>query len=451
MTGRTTFSAKSEFSTLCLDSQIESLPSRKSSFQGTKDNSGFLSKFLDKVQYIFIDIEKHPIRLEDDQSFALLTVEESEYRIILLLITTAFLMIHFSAVLILVRIIGILEIQSPIIVMPKISSLTISNTSLIQHMAFMDTSGYIYDLDIDYESRNASLNWQLKVPKSPDFFMFTNDKKIYVAYGDVKKKMTYLKSDQFHRTLGHSQVPMINHQVTEFGGKHVQVGNFIWFLLGQRHQLAPGSFCIGSNSLGRTLIWSLKKQTWLLGPSWPSNIFTENSCGVPDTNIYVFAKNRTSALVFQLFKASFLFDFSTGIWTILKHEAHSDLNSTPHVCFQLQDKNYSSAFYVITYNYVDEQATMYASINDGIDWNWHSYLNFLHPYHFTPAYGVMNGVVYLLYQHSESDELIINYLNLNLNGLVHVDTNVTLQSGSQPLNALTYFQASCPTSEKESC
>ena len=70
--------------------------------------------------------------------------------------------------------------------------------------------------------------WQLKLPKTKKHFMFSNDRKIYVAYGDGNKKMTYIKSNKFHREIPKSKILKISGYHTV----HVRIGDIVWFLGG---------------------------------------------------------------------------------------------------------------------------------------------------------------------------------------------------------------------------
>ena len=68
----------------------------------------------------------------------------------------------------------------------------------------------------------------MKLPSSTKHFLFTNERKIHVIYGDGKKNMTYIKSNEFHRTIPKSKVPYKCGDYTI----HTRIGDFVWLVGG---------------------------------------------------------------------------------------------------------------------------------------------------------------------------------------------------------------------------
>ena len=73
----------------------------------------------------------------------------------------------------------------------------------------------------------------MKLPSSTKHFLFTNERKIYAIYGDGKKNMTYIKSNEFHRKIPKSNVPYKCGDYTI----HTRIGDFVWLVGGSLDKL----------------------------------------------------------------------------------------------------------------------------------------------------------------------------------------------------------------------
>ena len=81
--------------------------------------------------------------------------------------------------------------------------------------------------------------WELKLPNTRKHFMFANERKIYVIYGGGTKKMTFIKSDKFHRTIPKSKILKISGYHTV----HVRIGNYVWFIGGNENSRFETAYC----------------------------------------------------------------------------------------------------------------------------------------------------------------------------------------------------------------
>ena len=94
-------------------------------------------------------------------------------------------------------------------------------------MALINGEGTVYNIHL-FGNQSLSKTWDMKLPSSTKHFLFTNERKIYAIYGDGKKNMTYIKSNEFHRKIPKSNVPYKCGDYTI----HTRIGDFVWLVGG---------------------------------------------------------------------------------------------------------------------------------------------------------------------------------------------------------------------------
>ena len=99
-------------------------------------------------------------------------------------------------------------------------------------MALINGDGTVYNIHL-FGNQSLSKTWDMKLPSSTKHFLFTNERKIYAIYGDGKKNMTYIKSNEFHRKIPKSNVPYKCGDYTI----HTRIGDFVWLVGGSLDKL----------------------------------------------------------------------------------------------------------------------------------------------------------------------------------------------------------------------
>ena len=99
-------------------------------------------------------------------------------------------------------------------------------------MALINGDGTVYNIHF-FGNQSLSKTWDMKLPSSTKHFLFTNERKIYAIYGDGKKNMTYIKSNEFHRKIPKSNVPYKCGDYTI----HTRIGDFVWLVGGSLDKL----------------------------------------------------------------------------------------------------------------------------------------------------------------------------------------------------------------------
>ena len=94
-------------------------------------------------------------------------------------------------------------------------------------MALIYDDGTVYNMHF-FGNQSLSKTWDMKLPSSTKHFLFTNERKIHVIYGDGKKNMTYIKSNKFHRTIPKSNVLYKCGDYTI----HTRIVDFVWLVGG---------------------------------------------------------------------------------------------------------------------------------------------------------------------------------------------------------------------------
>ena len=99
-------------------------------------------------------------------------------------------------------------------------------------MALINGDGTVYNIHL-FGNQSLSKTWDMKLPSSTKHFLFANERKIYAIYGDGKKNMTYIKSNEFHRKIPKSNVPYKCGDYTI----HTRIGDFVWLVGGSLDKL----------------------------------------------------------------------------------------------------------------------------------------------------------------------------------------------------------------------
>lgn len=207
-----------------LDEEINEEPPKKLK-ELKEENPRKASIFFDQVLDFLLPNHNPFPKIDDDYTYVYVDESESEQRITNFFLYSSFILVQIAGLLTLIAFI-LRFASSSTQLKPWDLNKHVMKPALSQHLAIIDRNGNVYDLKIE---QSFQPSWTMKLPKSHDYFAFTNDRKVYVAYGDVRKKMTYLKSNKFHRRVPKSQVPF---QDRFFRGAHVHIGNFIWLLIG---------------------------------------------------------------------------------------------------------------------------------------------------------------------------------------------------------------------------
>ena len=170
---------------------------------------------------------KKKSNLQIDDNKLLISPDESERRIIILLTFSIFILCCISSILsfkVTKTVFGNNNEFQPKVVIPGSYEMIQSNPMGRRHLTLIDSVGQLFDFQF-HGNYNFTLSWQMKVPQSEDYFGFTNERKLFIIYGQGTQ-MTYLKSNQFHRTIPKSHPPI----QTKFVGDSAHFNKYIWIL-----------------------------------------------------------------------------------------------------------------------------------------------------------------------------------------------------------------------------
>ena len=173
-------------------------------------------------------------KLKLDNNARVISREESEWRIIKLLI--------FLSILLCVGITQQLTQaiydkyfivdDKTIVVYPKLPvAQKMTNPMSRSHVTLIDAKGNLIDLSVNIATKTAELAWRMKLPNSPKYFAFTRDRKVFVVYGTRSMDMTYIKSNKYHRQLTGSN-PI--YQYDTIYGMSTVVDKKLWILGSKR-------------------------------------------------------------------------------------------------------------------------------------------------------------------------------------------------------------------------
>ena len=287
----------------------------------------------------------------DNDNDDLISYEESQFRLILL---------SFSLSSILSIISLILLIHYCLLTSWSESAIYMYNTENKMTLTWKPKIAIIDSEDkgllVMYKvTKNFTLiqDWILKLPspKSPNPFLieyrnyygFTDQNQLYIPYGDEHRNMIVIDSNKTHRIVPKSK---LNHGYVR-DTSSFRVGNYFWIFGGQ--DLSDPDNACAFRYIQRTVLWSIKKNRWLVGPKLPQLI--TDGCGL--------ALNRTHA---QLFVSSldnvtcvqsWIFNFKTWVWS-LENDCIYQLSTKDEwlewwklSCVQLIDKSFHRNIYLM--------------------------------------------------------------------------------------------------------
>ena len=201
-----------------------------------------------------------------------------------------------------------------------------SNPMKRQHLVLIDSDGQLFDFKF-YGNKTFSPSWKMVVPKSDRYFGFTNERKIFIMYGH-QTEMTYLKSNEFHRTIPNSQFPKNMNKI--FFTTLTHFNNHIWLIGG------------GQMTHRISYIWSIKESKWTKGPSLG---------GFLVTTICLLPLNRHEVMVFGLETSETRYvrkyDFSKAKWFHIVDLPTHLLGIFSFSAQFLQKKNYEKLYQFI--------------------------------------------------------------------------------------------------------
>lgn len=174
---------------------------------------------LDGLLHTFVP-KRRTLKLEVNED--LVSKEESEDRINFFMMILVVILAIISSILIIKEALDFKE--EPRIIKPRFSSQVVdSNHQSRLHVAFIDSDGYVVDFSFAPASNLAVESWRMKLPKSFSYTGFTHHGFLYVIFGDSKKNMVSIKSDQYHRIVEDSQVPANRETNLWFKNREVNV------------------------------------------------------------------------------------------------------------------------------------------------------------------------------------------------------------------------------------
>ena len=121
------------------------------------------------------------------------------------------------------------------------------------HLAVVTTDSKLISYEIFGEGQ-LKFSWEMNLPKSLAYSIFTDQSKIYVIPEDGKKDITYVKSSGFHRTISKSQFPIkIGAGVVRWC-KTARAEYMIFFTCVNSYSQYTGPF-----------VWVVNKKKWIDG------------------------------------------------------------------------------------------------------------------------------------------------------------------------------------------
>ena len=218
---------------------------------------------VDRIVAFLMGDENQGLEIDDNNS--LVSFEEGERRIILILI---FLAIVFSIVAstYLYFTVKLKSKSDMIIYLNYTESKLIKESNPLNriHLSLIDVEGKI--LDFTVQNNNFKHKWTLKLPYLHDFlfnyFTFTHNHILFAIYGDKKKDITSINSGGKHKTLKNSKIPKTSGPQTMI----VKVNSYIWIFGGDSKHASEMQ---QNHDQFKSLLWSIKKQKWIKAPVFP--------------------------------------------------------------------------------------------------------------------------------------------------------------------------------------
>ena len=255
--------------------------------EGTRQRKNIKAdKVADQIIKVFIVKRKQRLIDQDNQNDNI-SYEESEVRIMLMGIALATLLASISVILI---IMAFQQQDSPDRLQISYSAKVVNMKFLSPYVTFMDLSGTgrLFTLK---QNMNLSFqyDWEIKLPRVPldtGYFVFNDGKAVFVMSSNSNQKMTMIKGPKHHVTLSKSHI--IDNFYTS--GSIIRIGNYVMVFGGYNNYLNPDKLEFKPCTLS-TVIWSIKRQRWMPGPSLPGKI---TDCNHFPTG---FSVNRTVGVI----------------------------------------------------------------------------------------------------------------------------------------------------------
>ena len=214
--------------------------------------------------------------IDSDPADALISYQESEIRLIILEIVTAFILAIVSSTF-LIHFLS--DKESPIIVHQP--TLDDGHYIPIPRISIMNPeSGQIQFFYLEKGGLKFQQVWTLKVPQSQTYFVFYHNKYLNVIYSDIRKDITHINiHEKSHKVIQNSAIPLdyqlhkageISTGLQSYGTSVARLGEWIWIFGGNRNSEIPG--LNSPTNYHQTCLWSLRKQKWIIGPHLEDNV-----------------------------------------------------------------------------------------------------------------------------------------------------------------------------------
>ena len=268
---------------------------------------------------------KSPTRFIDtDSDEDLISYEESELRLIILglslssilSLTSLILLIHYA------------QLISPnesfdkekkmLLIGPKIAIIDAQGTGFLVMYNVTQNESLIQDWILklpkhksesksDYHKMTQFFhNTPIKARK---YYGFTDQKKVYIPYGDEFRNMVVIDPNKTHRLVPKSK---LTHGCV-WDTMSVKIGQYFWIVGGQDLQNPEMGWKYGH--IQRTVLWSIKKSRWLAGPQLPQPI--NEGCGLALTRTHAqLLVSPVDGLYVNHCIQSWIFNFDTWFWTV---------------------------------------------------------------------------------------------------------------------------------------
>ena len=295
-----------------------------------KSDDKFTSK-IDRLAAFLMEGENPDLEKKDDNE-SLVSVEESERRIAIILISLSLFLCLIASVFLHFTI--KLKSKSTIIIHLNYTESQMKHSNPLGRMrlSLMDVEGQI--MDFKMQNFHLEKSWTLQLPKisvgltstAGNYFAVSDKKKIFIIYGDMKKDITTIDSNRKHRTLRGTKTPIECGKETLI----VRINSFVWLFGG-------GKISETSGNAFKSILWSIKRQKWMKAPVFPTEIQIAGGCAL--------AKNREVVQIFAPYYEDFDLDifelsynFALDQWNFVGDPAKFFI-STEMTCVNSFDKS----------------------------------------------------------------------------------------------------------------
>ena len=267
--------------------------------------------------------------IDSDVDDALISYKESERRLIILGNVLAFILAFVSSTM---AIYHLANKNLPKIIV-HFPDLTTHNSFPLSRILIMNPQSgriqlYVLTTTLEFHQLQT-----FQVPQSLTYFPFYHDNYLYVAYSDKRKEyVTYFDVHQKkHRTILKSGIP-VDFQQHNYGDSHrisygtemAQLGSWIWIFGGTLEEVPfTGMGPKPRNFYHKTCLWSLYKQTWILGPTLEEDVIYGKLVNINQTDALLLFPNIQDFPCAHCIKA----------YSITFHSNFSDLKMNLDECY----------------------------------------------------------------------------------------------------------------------